>query len=94
MSLRRVPFYRVLWRDQLFLGGERELVLMVASISVALIINGQNLPAATVGIGLWLLAMPALRWMAKVDPMLSKVYRRHLKYRRHYSARSRPYRNI
>jgi type IV secretion system protein VirB3 len=90
MSLRRVPFYRVLWRDQLLFGGERELVLMVMVISITLIINGLNLPSAIVGTLLWMLAMPVLRWMAKVDPMFSKVYIRQLKYRRFYAARSRP----
>lgn len=92
MSLRRVQLYHVLWRDQLLFGGERELVLMVTVIAVALPLNGLNIPSVIVGSLLWILAMPALRWMAKVDPQLSRVYLRHLKYRRFYQARSRPYR--
>jgi type IV secretion system protein TrbD len=39
-------------------------------------------------------AMPALRWAAKVDPQFSQVYRRHIRYRRFYPARSRPYRTL
>ncbi len=94
MSLRRTQFYRVLWRGHLLFGGERELVLMVTVIAIALPVNGMNLPSAIVGALVWALAMPALRWAAKVDPMFSKVYVRQLKYRRFYPARSRPYRNI
>lgn len=94
MSLRRTPFYRVLWRGNLFLGGERELVLMVTVIAIALPVNGMNIPSVIVGALLWALAMPALRWMAKMDPQFSHVYRRHIKYRRFYPARSRPYRKI
>jgi type IV secretion system protein TrbD len=90
--LQRIKIYRVLWRSQLFLGGERELVLMLSVISTALIINGMNLPSMVVGVLVWMLGMPALRWMAKFDPQFSQVYRRSLKYKRYYPARSRPYR--
>jgi type IV secretion system protein VirB3 len=93
MSLRRVSFYRVLWRGNLFLGGDRELVLMVTVIAIALPFNGLNIPSAIVGGLLWMLAIPALRYLAKIDPQLRLVYLRQLKYRRYYPARSRPYRN-
>jgi type IV secretion system protein VirB3 len=94
MSLRLVPVHRVLWRSQLLLGGERELVLLVSVLAVALPMDGMNIPSAVVGALLWLLGMPALRWMAKVDPQFSQVYRRHIKYRSYYPARSRPYRRF
>jgi type IV secretory pathway TrbD component len=74
-------------------GGERELVLFVTVIAIALPMNGMNVPSAIVGVLVWTLAMPALRWAAKVDPHFSKVYVRSLKYRRFYPSRSRPYRN-
>lgn len=93
MSLHRVPIHRVLWRFKLLLGGERELVLMVSVVSVALPFIGMNMVAFAVGASLWLLAMPALRLLAKIDPQFSQVYRRHIKYRRHYPGRSRPYRD-
>lgn len=65
---------------------------MVTVIAIALPINGLNIHSAIVGALLWALVMPGLRWMAKKDPQFSKVYRRHIKYRRYYPARSRPYR--
>jgi type IV secretion system protein VirB3 len=94
MALRRVPFYRVLWRSHLLFGGERELVLMTTVIAVALPLNGLNIHSLIVGALVWTLGMPVLRWAAKIDPLLSKVYRRHLNYRRFYAARSRPYRKV
>ena len=92
MNLRRVPFYRVLWRGQLLFGGERELTLFVSFVSFVLPVWGLNVPCLIAGVLLWTLAIPALRWMAKIDPQFSQVYRRHLIYRRFYPARSRPYR--
>ena len=93
MSLRRVPFYRVLWRGQLLFGGERKLTLFVTFVAVVIPVWGLNMPSLIAGVLLWTLAIPALRWMAKKDPQFSDVYRRHLIYRRFYQARSRPYRN-
>lgn len=65
---------------------------MLTTIAVVLPLHGLNLPSFIVGALLWTLGMPALRWLAKVDPQFSKIYIRHLKYRSFYSARSRPYR--
>lgn len=94
MSLRRVPFYRALWRRQLVLGAERELALMLTTIAVVLPLHGLNFPSFVIGGLLWTVLMPAFRWLAKRDPQFSKVYVRHLRYRSFYSARSRPYRKI
>lgn len=93
-SLRKVPVLRVLWRRHLLLGGERELVLMLLVIAVALVMNGQNIPSIIVAAMLWVVILPALRYMAKIDPQMSMVYLRHIRYRRFYPARSRPYRKL
>jgi type IV secretory pathway TrbD component len=92
--LRRVPFLRVLWRPHLWFGGERDLALFVTAIAVILPVWGLNWAALFIGVGLWIVAMPALRWAAKVDPQFSQVYRHHIRYRRFYPARSRPYRTL
>ena len=48
MSLRRHAFHRVLHRPSLFLGGEREPVLMTAIIAGALAVTGMNtLPSSS-----------------------------------------------
>lgn len=92
MSLRRLAFHRVLHRENLFLGGEREPALMTAIIAGGLAVSGMNAVSFVVGSVLWFAALPALRWMAKADPQMTRVYLRHLRYRGYYPARSRPWR--
>ena len=41
------------------------------------------------GIGAWLIALYAFRKMAKVDPIMTKVYSRHLRYAPFYPAQPR-----
>ena len=90
MSLRRLPFHRVL-HPALFLGGERELALMTLIIAGGLAVSGINLVSFAVGGILWFCSIPVFRWMAKSDPQMTKVYIRQLRYRGYYPARSRPY---
>jgi type IV secretion system protein VirB3 len=92
VSLRRLPFHRVLHRPALFLGGERELALMTLIIAGGLAVSGMNLVSFVVGGILWFCSIPVFRWMAKSDPQMTKVYVRQLKYCGYYPARSRPYR--
>ena len=90
MSLRRTPFRRVLYRPNLFLGGERELTLSTAVVALALAVTGQNLVSLGVAVLLWSGCIGVFRAMAKTDPQMSRVYARQLRYRGYYPARSRP----
>ena len=92
MSLRHLPYHRVLHRPALFLGGERELALMTLIIAAGVAVAGMNLVSFAVGGALWFCSIPVFRWMAKSDPQMTKVYIRQLRYRGYYPARSRPYR--
>jgi type IV secretion system protein VirB3 len=74
------------------LGGEREPALMTLIIAGGLAIAGMNTVSFLVGGALWFSAIPVLRWMAKADPQMTKVYLRQIKYRGYYPARSRPFR--
>jgi len=91
-GLRQTPFFRALHRPNLFLGGERELMLMTVILCVGVAFASLNLVSLLVGAGVWLIVSQLLRLMAKSDPMLSKVYRRHITYQTYYPARSRPWR--
>jgi type IV secretory pathway TrbD component len=93
VSLRRSPFFRVLHRPRLFLGGEREPTLMMAIVAAGLAVSGQNLVAVIVSAVLWFGCIGLFRQMAKADPQMSRVYMRQIKYRSYYSPRSRPYRD-
>jgi type IV secretion system protein TrbD len=92
VSVRRLAFHRVLHRPSLFLGGEREPALMTLIIAGGLAVAGMNTVSFLVGAALWFSAIPLLRWMAKADPQMTKVYVRNIRYRGYYPARSRPYR--
>ena len=89
--LRETPIYRSLHRPNLILGGERELVLLSAIFAGGLIVTSLNWVATVFGLTLWLLALPLLRRMAKVDPQLNRIYLRFLLKQSYYPARSRPF---
>ena len=65
---------------------------MTLIVAGGLAIAGMNTVSFLVGGALWFSAIPALRWMAKADPQMTKVYLRQIKFRGYYPARSRPFR--
>ena len=73
-------------RSHLFLGGERELVLVTSLFCLVLIVILQNVIAAIVGIILWTALLPVYRLMASADPRMSKVYTLYARYQRFYAA--------
>lgn len=92
MALRTVSIRRAGNRDNLFMGGDRELVMFSGLMAFALIFSAQELRAAVIGTLLWLGALYGLRLMAKADPKMRFVYFRHRRYRSYYPARSTPFR--
>ncbi|MDR4467982.1 MAG: conjugal transfer protein TrbD [Nitrospira sp.] len=92
MALRKIPIRRVMHRDNLFLGGDRELVLFCGAVAFALVFTAQELRAGIIGVSLWCCLLYLLRLMAKADPKLRYVYLRQLIYKRYYPARSTPWR--
>jgi type IV secretory pathway TrbD component len=89
MALRRTPFYRVLYRPPLVLGGEREPVLALSFICVVMI-YGFYLVPMIVAVSLWVGGITGFRLMAKSDPFMSRVYLRQWFQKSHYAPRSRP----
>jgi type IV secretory pathway TrbD component len=71
---------------------ERELFLLAAFISIALIFVGQSVATAIFGIVNWVLSIFFLRRMGKKDPLMSKVFTRHVKFQTFYSGRSTAWR--
>ena len=90
-DLMCLPVYRALIRPDLMLGCERELFLAVGLLTVILVVVALDLIAAIAGVCLWSGAVVGLRAMAKADPVLSKVYVRHIKYRNFYPAHATPF---
>ena len=91
-GLRRTPIRRVLHRQNLLLGGERELVLMTLIVCGGLAVAGMNVPSFASAAIIWFGSIVLFRQMAKSDPQMTRVYMRHRRYSGYYPARSRPYR--
>lgn len=91
MNDNKTPIHESLNRPILMMGGERQLVLMLAIVAGIFIFSLHKLWAAGVGIGLWTVGHWALTRAATYDPQLSKTGSRLLRYRHFYSARSTPF---
>jgi len=84
-ELRRLPIHQSLVRDRLLLGGERNLVVIVAGIGALPMATGDVWLLAT-GLGFWLVALWVLRYLAKRDPRMSEAVSRHFNYQNRYPA--------
>ena len=91
-NLFRTRIHRALSRPNLLMGADRELVLLTGLAAVILIFVVLAWYATLLGIAIWVVAVAALRMMAKADPLMRKVYIRHIRYRPTYRATSTPFR--
>lgn len=89
--MKRIPIRRTGNRSNLFMGGDRELVMFSGVISFALIFASQEWKAFVYGVLLWFFSLYIFRQMAKSDPKMRFVYFRHRKYKKYYSPRSTPF---
>lgn len=90
--LQRVRIHRALSRPNLLFGADRELVLVTGLAAVILIFVVLTPISAVVGVAIWMLVIGLLRMMGKVDPLMRKVYLRHLRYRPSYRPTASPWR--
>lgn len=91
-SLQSNPIHKSANRPNLFMGGDRELVMFTALLSAILFFVVMTWFAAIIGIALWFGAVYLLRIAAANDPYMRHVYLRHIKYKKFYPARSTPFR--
>ncbi|HEY9527284.1 MAG TPA: conjugal transfer protein TrbD [Anaerolineales bacterium] len=89
-GLRRTPLYRALHRPNLILGGEREPMIIVLFVSVALMGLAMNFYAFLVGLLFLFGSVYGLRQMAKHDPCMSKVFFQQLFLKKYYAPFSHP----
>lgn len=92
MGPRKLQIFKSLNRQNLILGCERELVLVVALFSAALVFIGQSFSTLLIGIFIWGLSLYFLRKMAKIDPKMSRIFKGHVRHITFYSARSKIWR--
>lgn len=89
--MREIPVHQSLHRHTLVLGAERDLVMSSGLLSFLISIGGFTLPSVLVGIGLWIVSVFILRQMAKSDPQMSVVWRRHINQQDFYEAKGTPW---
>ena len=93
-KLRRNRIHRALSRPNLLMGADRELVLITGLAAIILIFVVLTAYSVLFGIAVWIVFVAALRMMAKADPMMRRVYLRHISYRSSYRATSSPWRRF
>jgi len=91
-DLQHNRIHRALSRPNLLLGADRELVLLTGLAAIILIFVVLTIYSTLIGVALWMLIVGALRVMAKADPMMRRIYFRHITYRSQYRPTSTPWR--
>lgn len=91
-GLQRNRIHRALSRPNLVMGADRELLLLTGLAAAILIFVVLTVYSAVVGIAVWIVIAGVLRMMAKADPLMRKVYIRHISYRPYYKATTSPWR--
>lgn len=94
MEVRRTPIHQALHRHNLVLGAERELAMSCAIIALLVGVGGMTVISGLVSFTLWLAAIFVLRRMARADPLMSKVWMRHVKQQDLYSAKASRWRPL
>src|SRR5262249_33145201 len=85
---REIVIHQSANRPNLLLGGDRELVLFAALTAACLAFTLASIMGIVVGLTFWLVSVAVLSRMGKADPMLRRVYLKHLSYRSFYPAKS------
>lgn len=90
-DLRQIMINQALSRPDHIWGVERELILSTLLVVITLIALSMDLWIAIFAVVLWVIVYNGLLMMAKVDPQMSRIYLRHIKYKAYYPARSTPW---
>lgn len=94
MSARPLPIHQSLHRHAHVLGAEREPVMTSALIALLVGVGGLTAVSIISAAVFWLLALFALRRMAKADPIMSRVWLRHIKQQEYYPAKASRWRPV
>lgn len=94
MNERHTPIHQSLHRHNLVLGAERELAMSSALIALLVGIGGVTVISGIAAFMFWIAAIFVLRRMARADPLMSKVWMRHVKQQDLYSAKASRWRPL
>ncbi|MCR6502101.1 conjugal transfer protein TrbD [Shinella sp. CPCC 101442] len=91
-GLHRHRIHRALSRPNLLMGADRELVLITGLAAVILIFVVLTIYSALFGMAVWIVIIGVLRTMTKADPLMRKVYVRHISFKPYYKPTTSPWR--
>ena len=94
MEARRALIHQSLHRQNLVLGAERELAMSSALIALLVGVGGMTVISGIAAFVFWIAAIFVLRRMARADPLMSKVWMRHVKQQDLYSAKASRWRPL
>lgn len=83
-----VEIHQSLHRPNHVLGAEREPVLCCGLIAFLVGVGGFSLASAACALAFYIFCLFALRLMAKKDPIMTQVWRRHISQQVFYPAKS------
>lgn len=92
--MRTATIHQSLHRHAHMLGAERELVMTSALIALLVGVGGLTVLSGVSAALFWLMAVFALRRMAKADPIMSRVWLRHIKQQEFYPAKASRWRPV
>jgi type IV secretion system protein VirB3 len=84
---REVTIHASVHRPRLILGADRELVIFLGLIAAILVFALVTWWSVILGTLLWLVGVALLVRMGKADPLMRKVYVRHVRYQAFYPAK-------
>ena len=85
---REIVIHQSANRPNQILGGDRELVLIAMLTAISLAFSLGTWWGIGLSIGFWVGAVAVLQRMGKADPLLRRIYVRHIRYRASYPAKS------
>ena len=91
---RTLPIHQSLHRHTHVLGAEREPVMTAALIALLVGVGGLTAVSGISAVAFWIVAVFALRRMAKADPVMSRVWLRHIKQQDFYPAKASRWRQF
>lgn len=84
----RTPVRVSLIKDDLVAGCERVPVIAVLGVAFLFIVSLHTLFTTIIGVVLIVVAFPVLRYLAKRDPLFTRIMLRHFRYRAEYDAQT------
>lgn len=80
--------YKFGWRPVLFMGADRELTLLTGLVCSVIIFYSFALIPILFALLVFFLSLYFFRLMAKTDPLMRKIYLKHIHYQSFYLAKS------